>query len=91
LKVLFCHFDATTLGYGMRLARQIRSAGIHAEVYPDVCKLKKQLEYGNRKAIPYAVIIGDTELASRALTVKNLEKGEQATVSENDLVRYFTE
>ncbi len=76
-RVLVCHMDETSMHYGLRILSVLRLAGIASELYPDIAKLKKQLEYANKKFIPFAVIIGDEEVKAGMLTLKNLETGDQ--------------
>jgi histidyl-tRNA synthetase len=52
------------------LLRTAREKGINAEVFPDNAKIKKQLDYADRKKIPFVVIIGSDELQSGLLTLK---------------------
>ena len=91
-KVLFTNFDAQAETYSLPLLRQLRQAGISAELYPDAAKLKKQLDYADRKGIPFVVLVGSDEMQTGLLTLKNMQTGEQqklsfeaciATVSEN--------
>jgi histidyl-tRNA synthetase len=65
----------------LRCAKALRDSGISTEVYPDSAKMKKQMEYANRREIPYVVIIGSNELAERKATIKNMRTGEQACVA----------
>ena len=51
--------------------------------------MKKQMEYANRRGIPYVVIIGETELASQTATVKDMHSGEQTAVPFAELARYM--
>jgi histidyl-tRNA synthetase len=76
-KVLVCHLDEACMLFGMSVLRQLRQAGHAAELYPDLVKLKKQLEYADKKRIPYAIVIGSDEMKSGLLAVKNLKTGEQ--------------
>ena len=62
------------------LLRQLRQTGIAAEIYPEPGKMKKQMEYANRRGIPYVVIIGSQELEAQAATVKDMRSGEQRQV-----------
>jgi histidyl-tRNA synthetase len=72
-KVLFCHFDAATQQYCLPALKQLRDAGIAAEVYPDLTKkIGKQLDYANALSIPYAAIAGQTEMEQGLFNVKNL-------------------
>jgi len=73
----------------MRLIGQLRDKGIAAEIYPDQGKMKKQMEYANRRAIPYVVIIGSDELAAGEATIKDMRSGEQRKVSFAELPSCF--
>jgi len=57
--------------------RQLREAGINAEMYPDLAKLKKQLDYADRKRIPFVVVIGPDEMATGKLAFKSMTTGTQ--------------
>ena len=79
-KVLFVNLGAEEQFASMQIIRSLRDAGIAAEIYPEAAKMKKQMEYANRRMIPYVVIIGSNELAERKATVKNMRTGEQLSV-----------
>lgn len=80
-KVLICALDEQTQAYALGPLRILRDSGIAAELYPDVKKLGKQLDYANALKIPYAIIIGDSEMQSGRLTLKNLNEGTQQELS----------
>jgi histidyl-tRNA synthetase len=80
-KVLLCHLDQQSMDYGLGCATKLRAQNISCEVYPEIAKMKKQLEYANRKSIPFAVIIGPDEIASGELALKNLVTGVQEKIS----------
>ncbi|MFN7331254.1 MAG: His/Gly/Thr/Pro-type tRNA ligase C-terminal domain-containing protein, partial [Bacteroidota bacterium] len=46
-------------------------------LYPDVSKIKKQMEYANKKLIPYVIVIGADEMTDGQLTLKRMHTGEQ--------------
>lgn len=73
-------FDANRLGDYLKLAADIRAAGIGCEVYPEPRKLGKQLQYANKKGFAVALIAGEDEFAKREIQVKDLAKGEATTV-----------
>jgi histidyl-tRNA synthetase len=64
----------------------LREAGIRTELYPEVCKLKKQLEYASKKELPYVGICGDQEIATQTLAVKALAIGTQESLTLNELI-----
>ena len=47
---------------------------------------EKQMEYANRRAVPWVVIVGSDELASGRATVKNMATGEQQAVAFDELI-----
>ena len=79
-KVLFVNLGADEEAASLGLLRVLRDAGIAAEIYPEKGKMKKQMEYANRRAIPYVAIVGSDELAQRTVTLKDMRTGEQLQV-----------
>jgi histidyl-tRNA synthetase len=79
-QVLFINFGRKEELASLQLVNQLRAQGIPSEIYPDAGKMKKQMEYANRRGIPYVVLIGENEAASRTATVKNMATGEQQNV-----------
>ncbi len=84
-QVLFVNLGSDEETAVLPMLRDLRDAGVAAEIYPESGKMKKQMEYANRRAIPYVVIVGSEELASGAATVKNMQTGEQRQVSFDEL------
>jgi histidyl-tRNA synthetase len=65
----------------------LRSAEIASEIYPDQSKLKKQFDYGNKKMIPYTIVIGSEEMNSGNLAFKNMTTGEQEKVTIENIIQ----
>ena len=84
--VMIAHFDDATLRYSLHVANKLRESGIATEVYPDVTKLKKQLDYANKKEIPFVLVIGSDEKESGVLTLKDMTKGEQEKLSVDEII-----
>ena len=84
-RAIFINLGAEEQAASLALLRQLRSEGIPAEIYPESAKMKKQMEYANRRQIPFVVIIGSEELAAKEATVKNMLSGEQQRVAFADL------
>ena len=85
-RALMLNFGGEEERVSLRLAKNLREAGIACEVYPESAKMKKQMEYANRRAVPWVVIVGSDELASGRATVKNLATGEQQAVAFDELI-----
>ena len=86
-KILVTTMDEDSLRYGLNVVQSLRTTGIAAEIYPDPAKLKKQLEYANKKMIPFVIVIGSEEVASGLLTFKNMESGEQQKLSLEQILK----
>src|SRR5574344_1472141 len=85
-QVLFINFGEDEIAFAQKIAKSLRDAGIHTEVYPDKSKIKKQKSYANAKNISYVVIIGEEELKNGTATIKNMTSGEQKTLSVEKLI-----
>lgn len=83
--VLFANFGGKAVQPALEFVRKLRSAGISSEIYPDNAKLKKQLDYANRRNIPYVVLAGEEELSEGKVTLKNMTTGEQKKVAVEEL------
>jgi histidyl-tRNA synthetase len=85
-RVLFVNFGEKEEKHCLRLASQLRESGIVTEIFPDAGKLKKQMKYADQKQIPYVVLIGENEINSGSLTVKNMQSGEQVSFTIEQLI-----
>lgn len=83
-KVIFLSFDEKALLYSYESATRLRNKKISVEVYPEPVKMKKQMKYADSKGIPYAIVVGNNELESGKLTLKNMDNGseEKHTIDE---------
>lgn len=84
--VIFTNFGEREAMASMKAIKELRAAGITAEIYPDCSKMKKQMAYANALSIHYVAIIGETELAERKVTLKNMATGEQASLDMESLI-----
>lgn len=89
VKVLFLNFGDNEAAKAMNLVRELREKGISAELYPDNVKLKKQMTYADSLKIPFVAMIGETELASGKVNIKEMASGEQTVVEDSELIDYF--
>jgi histidyl-tRNA synthetase len=88
-RLMFVNFGGAEELQSLRLLAELRAKGIAAEIYPDAAKMKKQMEWANRRAIPFVAIIGEEELSRGEATVKNMLTGEQKSVAFNSLHEIF--
>ena len=80
-QILFVNFGAAEELYCLPLLAELHESGISAEIYPDAAKMKKQLDYANRKRIPFVVLVGENEMKEGKLTLKDMITGEQSTLT----------
>ena len=85
-QVLFVNFGETEANYCLKALQYLRKQGVNSELYPDTAKMKKQMNYANKKGIPFVVLVGEDEMSSGLLTVKNMTDGTQSTMKLEDLV-----
>jgi histidyl-tRNA synthetase len=85
-QVLVTVFARALFGESLQVASELRSAGISAEVYVNDDKLKKQLDYANKKGIPLVLIIGPDEKEKGEVVLRDMEQKNQATVPRQELV-----
>lgn len=76
-RVLIVPLDNKVFPYSYKIAEMLRSSDIPTEVYPDCIKLKKQLAYANKKKHEFVALIGDSEVNSNTITLKNMTTGVQ--------------
>ena len=87
LKLLFVAFDTETHRYAFKCLNETRAAGINSEIYPDATKLKKQMDYANKRGVPFVCLIGSDEVESGLLTLKNMGTGEQEKIALVDIIQ----
>lgn len=85
-KVLFVNFGGEEVPAVLKALAAVRHAGVAAEMYPEAVKLKKQMKYADDLAIPYVVIIGETEARQGIMTLKNMVTGEQKALTIDEAV-----
>jgi histidyl-tRNA synthetase len=79
-KALFINYGEKEAFYAMKAIKELRNAGIKVEMYPDNAKVAKQFQHADKRGIPFAVIVGEQELASNTFSLKNLITGEQLSL-----------
>jgi histidyl-tRNA synthetase len=85
-QVLFINFGAEAELFSLSLLQKVRQQNISAELYPSAEKIKKQMEYANKKQIKFVVLIGDEEMKTGKFTVKNMVSGEQKVCNETEMM-----
>jgi histidyl-tRNA synthetase len=71
--------------HALKLARELRDAGLVVDVGDEGFRLKKSFEAAEKMSARYVVIVGENEIAAGAFAVKDIKKGEQATLNRAEL------
>jgi len=80
-KVLLLNFGGANEQYALQTLKDLRDAGIAAEIYPDAARFDKQLKYANKRGFPFVILPGDAEREAGKLSLKNFETGTQEMLS----------
>jgi histidyl-tRNA synthetase len=86
-KVLFINFGDAEAAFCMKALLVLRRNNIKSELYPDSAKLKKQMNYANKREIPFVVMVGADEIENNTYTLKNMQSGEQEVCDLKELIR----
>jgi histidyl-tRNA synthetase len=85
-QVMFVNFGEAEAAASMKMMKEMRNAGVAVEVYPDASKMKKQMAYANTAGVPFVAMVGESEMAEGKMALKNMESGEQLTVTAAEAV-----
>ena len=80
-KIIFINFGQNECRECIKHINKLRKAGIAAEIYPEMAKMKKQLAYADTAKIPYVALVGETEMANNCITLKNMIEGSQESLT----------
>lgn len=86
-EVLFINFGQEEALPCLKAIKELRAQNVKAELYPDAVKMKKQMNFANKREIPFVVLVGEQEMNSNTFTLKNMTTGEQQNLSLGDLIK----
>ena len=87
VQALVTQMDEAQLPAYLGLANELRAAGINTEVVMEPSKLGRQFKYADRAGIRFVLVLGENELASGTVTVKDLRREDQFEVRREELVK----
>ncbi|MER3430293.1 MAG: histidine--tRNA ligase [Blastocatellia bacterium] len=85
--VLVTLFSSETIRESLKIAAELRTAGIRVTVYPEPDKIGKQLRYADQINIPIVVLVGESELQEDSVSIKNLVQSGQKSVGRKNLIK----
>lgn len=85
-EVLFLNFGQAEALYGLKAVKALRESGVKAELYPDDAKMKKQMNYANKRGMPFVVLAGESEMTQSIYTLKDMASGTQDQLNLDELI-----
>ena len=76
-------------GPAIALAEQLRSTGLRVQFYGEQKKFKQKMAYADKLGVPFAVLLGEDELAAGKCAVKNMQTGEQVLLTAEEAGAYI--
>ncbi len=79
------------MGPAIALAETLRSAGLRVQLYGEKKKFKQKMAYANKLAVPFAVLLGEDEIAQGKCSVKDMASGEQRLLTPEEAAGWILE
>ena len=73
--------------YSLEIANLLRKESINSDMFLEDKKLKAKFKYADKLNIPYVIVIGEDEVKNRTATLKNMEIGEQESLSIDEIIK----
>ena len=70
----------------LEIASKLRISGINTDVYLEEAKIKKKMKYADKFKIPYTIIVGEEEIKTKILTLKDMKTGEQKKLTIDEII-----
>lgn len=87
--VMFLNLGDREASASLGLIKELRNAGISAELFPDNAKMKKQMTFANNANVGKIAIIGESELNDGTVTIKDMATGNQVNIKTSELVSFL--
>jgi len=85
-KILVATMSEENIEYAIGVAEAIRNAGINVETSLGDKKIKAKFKYADKLQIPYVAVIGEEEVNQNQISLKNMQTGEQETLSIDEVI-----
>ena len=86
-KVLVISMCEKDNGEILKVATELRKSNINTQIYFEDKKIKAKFKYADKLQIPYVIIIGEDEIKTDTVTLKNMKTGEQETLKLEDAIK----
>lgn len=86
-QVLVIPMDDNTVDYSIKVCSTLRNNSIVSQLYCEEGKIGKKFAYADKLGIPNVIVIGTDEFTNSKVTLKDMKKGEQYTISIEDAIQ----
>ena len=76
-------------GPAIALAESLRSAGLRVQLYGEQKKFKQKMAYADKLGVPYAVLLGEDEIAEGMCSVKDMRTGQQVKLTPAEAAKHI--
>ena len=77
------------VGAAIALAEELRQGGLRVQLYGEQKKFKQKMAYANKLGVPFAVLLGEDEIADGMCSVKNMITGDQVKLTPEDAANFI--
>ena len=89
--VMVTIWNKESVAESLKLAQELRAAGLHVDLYPEADKLGKQFKYASSLRIPFVAVLGEDEQAKGQVALKDMQSGEQRAVTRAEVAERVKE
>ena len=86
IKVLIINFGEDEQIYCLDVLQKLRNEGISSELYPSIVKMKKQMNYADKRGVEFVLIIGEDEMVNGKVGVKEMSTGKQREMELSEFI-----
>ncbi len=77
------------MGAAVALAESLRQGGLRVQLYGENKKFKQKMAYADKIGVPFAVLLGEDELAQGKCAVKDMRTGQQQLLTPEDAAAFI--
>jgi histidyl-tRNA synthetase len=89
--VMVAIWNKESIAESIKLAREMRAAGLRVDLYPEADKLGKQFKYASSLGVRFVAVLGEEEQAKGQVAIKDMESGEQRAVERHEAPGFLKE
>jgi histidyl-tRNA synthetase len=86
--VMVAIWNEESIAESLKLAQELRLAGLRVDLYPEADKLGKQFKYASSVGVPFVAVIGDEERKSQQVAVKDMQAAQQLTLLRTEVAEF---